>query len=147
GSPNQGEAMKARWTLFASVLAVGVGSLAFVAEPEVAHAVPGCSLGTLDGDYLGNIAGTIATEGDFGLQYHLGLDGDGTGTVERAVLMTESAPGPVLFVGTVTYTLSAQCTGALTVTSDFGVRNYAIAVASKGSELFMLAVNEGTTGT
>jgi hypothetical protein len=125
--------------------AVSIGLL----TPKPTRAAQTCSVGTLIGDYVGNLSGTTASTGPVALQALVQFAGDGTATSPVATLMTQTA-GPITFTANITYTLNSDCTGTLTVVRSTGqTTHYVIAVAKEESEINLLAVDPGSvvTGT
>jgi hypothetical protein len=134
------------------LMALGIGVLAgaglLAADPAYPGvSKPGCTLATLNGQYLFAGSGTLFPPA-FGVKttsvansagYHI-FNGDGTGTDTVTFTVNginQNVPSPVA----ITYSLNADCTGTYAVHKG---PTFNIYVAVDGSELTVIDTGKGT---
>jgi hypothetical protein len=134
---------------------LGIGVLASVgllaaAPGYAADSKTGCTLATLNGQYLFAGSGTLfppafgvtKTSIDNSAGYHI-FNGDGTGTdvvtfVVNGVIQKVTSPVAI------TYTLNADCTGTYSVLKG---PNFNIYVALDGSQLVVIGTDKGAASS
>jgi hypothetical protein len=138
-----------RLTMLAAILAALALGVCLLAHTVTANAVPahglgGCSVRTLQGEYVGNLAGT-SSSGPGVIQVQLTLNGDGTGTVDFTQMSETS--GPTTGSATITYTLDSNCSGTLTAAPSMGTTaHFVIAAADQGTKVYLLETDSGIVG-
>ena len=100
-----------------------------------------CSVHTLQGAYSGNVSG-FSSAGPFNFQATNVFYGNGSGAGIKVTRADES--GVSTYTAQLTYTLSEDCTGTLTVLRSTGViTHYVIAVSDDGAKVSMLQTDPG----
>lgn len=105
-----------RLSLNKAMIALGILVAGFAPEGLLAQ-YPSCHPGMLNGTYAFSITGTIVGLGPAAVVGQVYFDGSGNGQVAD----TQSANGVLLSpTGTLTFTLSSNCTGTETITYTSG---------------------------
>ncbi len=102
-----------------------------------------CSNGTLKGTYIASSTGTVVGVGPAAVVNGYTFDGNGNGTVFAE---TVSFNGTITtgVTGTVTYSVSSNCSGSDTVTMSNGeVANFNFLVNSNGVSFYFISTDSG----
>ena len=126
-------------TVVGVAIALGVSGVSLADDGKKA-----CALDTLDGQYIFTATGYNIVAGiaqPKAIVEVIRFNGDGTLTVPASThsingVVAQSPPG-----GTGTYTVDANCTGALTFT---GGPSFDLFIPPKGDELWMIQTNQNT---